>query len=77
MDTHYSTVAATVDIYEIRVRGHLDRRRVQRWTEVNVTHQPNGETTLTGPIPDQAALFGLLNQLRDLGIPLIAVNRKD
>ena len=44
---------------------------------MNVRHQSNGETVITGPIPDQSALYGLLNRLRDLGIPLLAVNRLD
>lgn len=76
MNTRDLMAATTADIYEIRVRGHLDHRRMQHWTGIEVTHRPDGDTTLSGPIPDQAALFGLLNQLRDLGIPLIAVNRK-
>jgi hypothetical protein len=41
-----------------------------------ITHNPNGETIITGPILDQAALYGLLNRLRDLGIPLLSVNIK-
>ncbi|RMF03820.1 MAG: hypothetical protein D6768_04955 [Chloroflexi bacterium] len=76
MSTHNSTAAGAADIYEIRVQGHLEHRRMQHWTDIEVTHLPNGDTILNGPIPDQAALFGLLNQLRNLGIPLIAVNRK-
>ena len=62
-------------IYEIRVEGHLEQRRLTAFDQLTVTHQPDGETALTGPLLDQAALYGLLNWLRDLGIPLVAVNR--
>jgi hypothetical protein len=62
------------DIYEIRVKGHLDERRIHSLGELKVAHTSGGETVLTGLIPDQAALYGLLNRLRDLGIPLLAVN---
>lgn len=63
------------EFYEIRVKGHLDKRHVKLIEDINVVHQPNGETVLTGAIPDQAALYGLLNRLRDLGVPLVSVNR--
>ena len=63
------------ETYEIRVEGHLDQRRVSDFNNLTVTHHLNGETALAGPIPDQAALYGLLNWLRDLGISLVSVNR--
>lgn len=60
--------------YEIRVRGHL----LPEWTAVfegiEITCQPDGDTSLTGFLPDQAALYGLLLRLRDLGLTLISVN---
>jgi hypothetical protein len=62
-------------IYEIRIEGHLAPRRFQQFEDLKVTHQPNGETHLVGPIPDQAALYGLLNWLRDLGAALVSVKR--
>lgn len=63
--------------YEIRVKGHLDARRM-RWLEgLEVTLDPNGETILRGPIIDQAALHGLLNRIRDLGLQLLLVKRTD
>jgi hypothetical protein len=62
-------------IYEIRIEGHLAPRRFQQFEDLVVTHQPNGETHLVGPIPDQAALYGLLNWLRDLGASLVSVRR--
>ena len=61
--------------YEIRVTGHLAPHRFHGFDQMLITHHPNGETLITGPIPDQAALFGLLNWLYDLGIPLVSVNR--
>jgi hypothetical protein len=60
--------------YEIRVQGHLERRRIRTFEGLMITHQANGETLISGPIQDQAALYGLLNWLRDLGIPLLSVN---
>jgi hypothetical protein len=61
--------------YEIRVTGHIASHRFHGFDHLTITHQPNGETMITGPIPDQAALFGLLNWLYDLGISLVPVNR--
>lgn len=62
-------------IYEISVKGHLDQSRIHTLIEgITITHRPNGETIITGHFPDQSALYGLLNRLRDLGIPLLSVN---
>lgn len=61
--------------YQIRLKGHLDLRQ-EEWLEgFSMTLHPDGETTLTGEIVDQAALYGLLLRIRDLGIPLLAINR--
>jgi hypothetical protein len=61
-------------IYEIRVKGHLG----QQWTDwfegLTITLEDNGDTLLTGPVVDQAALHGLLKKVRDLGMPLISVD---
>lgn len=63
--------------YEIRVKGHLDEGRM-RWLEgLSVTLHPNGETILSGPVMDQAALYGILNRIRDLGLTLLLVRRSD
>lgn len=62
------------DHYEIRIKGHLDRRRASWFEGLRITREENGETLLTGPVADQAALHGLLRKVRDLGIVLIAVN---
>jgi hypothetical protein len=61
--------------YEIRIEGHLALRRFQQFEGLVVTHHPSGETRLVGSIPDQAALYGLLNWLRDLGASLVSVKR--
>jgi hypothetical protein len=61
--------------YEIRVGGRLDPRWSQRLAGLEVLPQPEGESLLRGPVADQAALYGLLSRLRDLGVVLISVLR--
>ncbi|MCP4541030.1 MAG: hypothetical protein GY832_28170 [Chloroflexi bacterium] len=62
-------------IYEIRVKGHLDSPHWSKWFgDMTVTVDEAGETTLSGPVIDQAALHGLLAKIRDLGLPLLSVN---
>ncbi len=61
-------------LYEIKVQGHLEKRRIQTMEQLTVEHNSNGQTVLCCPIADQSALYGLLNRLRDLGIPLVSVN---
>jgi len=63
--------------YEIRIKGHLDARWADRFDGLTITLEDNGDTRLTGPVVDQAALHGLLKRVRDLGIPLLSVNRID
>ena len=60
---------------EIRVQGHLDERWCDWFSGLTITHEANGDTRLTGQIPDQAALYGHLRKVRDLGMPLLSVNR--
>jgi hypothetical protein len=60
--------------YEIRVKGHLDNRWAEWFESLTITLEENGDTLLTGPVVDQAALHGLLKKVRDLGIPLLSVN---
>jgi hypothetical protein len=62
--------------YRIRVRGHLDARWSAWFGGLAVTHEPDGDTTLAGLLPDQAALYGLLSRLRDLNLTLLAVDRR-
>lgn len=62
-------------LYEIRLRGHLSSYRAQLFEGLVMVLGPDGETVLTGPVTDQAALHGLLNKIRDLGVPLLSVKR--
>jgi hypothetical protein len=61
-------------LYEIRLKGHLDDRWAERIGDVTITLEDNGNTLLTCPVIDQAALHGLLKRVRDLGLPLLSVN---
>jgi hypothetical protein len=61
-------------LYEIRIKGHLNNRRAAWFEGLTVTREENGNTVLTGRV-DQAALYGLLRKVRDLGMPLISVTR--
>lgn len=61
--------------YEIRIKGHLDSRWNDWFENVSISLEDNGETVLTATVIDQAALHGLLRKVRDLGLPLISVNR--
>jgi hypothetical protein len=64
------------DIYQIRVQGHFDRDWSAWFEGMTISNQPNGEAVLLGPLVDQAALYGLLIKIRDLGLPLLAVARQ-
>ena len=58
---------------EIRIKGHLDNRWTGWFDGLTITRADNGDTVLTGPVIDQAALHGLLRKVRDLGLPLVSV----
>ena len=64
-------------LYEIRLKGHLDDRWAAWFGGLTITREDNGETCLTGPVVDQAALHGLLRKVRDLGMPLVSVMHVD
>ena len=68
LDTGHPTV------YEIRIEGHLGREWTDWFEGLNITLEDEDETVLTGPVVDQAALYGLLKKVRNLGMPLISVN---
>jgi len=60
-------------VYQIRIKGHLGRQWADWFGGLTITLEDNGETLLTGPVVDQAALHGLLRKVRDLGLPLVSV----
>ena len=60
--------------YEIRLKGHLDTRWAAWFDGLALSHDRDGTTVIHGPVADQAALYGLLQKTRDLGLPLISVN---
>jgi hypothetical protein len=61
--------------YQIRIKGHLGREWTDWFGGLTITLEDNGDTFLTGTVVDQAALHGLLKKVRDLGMPLISVNK--
>ena len=61
--------------YEIRVKGHLDSRWAAWFDGLAIVYGSDGTTMIHGPVADQAALHGLLQKIRDLGLPLISVNQ--
>ena len=60
--------------YEIRLKGHLDARWADQFEHMRFTHTSDGTTIISGPVVDQAALYGLLKKVRDLGMALISLN---
>ncbi len=64
-------------IYQIRVKGHLGPQWTDWFEGLTITLEDNGQTLLTCPVVDQAALYGLLRKVRDLGLPLISVTRAE
>ncbi|MCB9420196.1 MAG: hypothetical protein H6667_10340 [Ardenticatenaceae bacterium] len=65
----------TPSIYAIRIKGHLDQQWSDWFGGLTITNLEDDETLLTGPVTDQAALHGVLAKLRDLGLPLLSVQR--
>jgi hypothetical protein len=62
-------------IYQVRIKGHLDDQWSVWFENATITLEEDGDTLLTLPVIDQAALHGLLKKIRDLGMPLLSVNR--
>jgi hypothetical protein len=69
---HIGSYVAFVQ-YEIRVKGHLDARSAAWFDGLTLVALEDGTTLIHGPIVDQAALHGVLNRLRDVGIPLLSL----
>jgi hypothetical protein len=63
--------------YELRVGRHLDDRWAEWFGDMTITREPDGTTTMRGPVADQAALHGILIKIRDLGMVLLAVRPID
>jgi hypothetical protein len=73
--THASTEACYEPRkYKIRIKGHLDDKWAEWFEGMTITLEEDGDTLLTGPVVDQAALHGLLKKVRDLGLPLVSVS---
>jgi hypothetical protein len=61
-------------VYQIRIKGQLDSQWTDWFEGLIITWEEDGDTLLTGPVVDQAALHGLLKKVRDLGIPLVSIS---
>jgi hypothetical protein len=64
------------EYYEFTIQGHIDHHWAAWFEQLTITHLDGGETRLSGPVVDQAALHGILNRIRDLGMPLLSVRRE-
>ena len=62
-------------VYQIRLKGHLGREWTDWFDGLTITLEEDGDTLLSGPVADQAALHGVLMRIRDLGLPLVSVHR--
>ena len=62
-------------VYQIRIKGYLGDQWTDWFDGLTITLEDNGDTLLTGLVVDQAALHGLLKKVRDLGMPLLSVDR--
>jgi hypothetical protein len=66
----------TPAFYEIRVQGHIGDSWSSWFEGMTIRHEESGETLLSGSLPDEAALHGVLMKIRDLGLPLVEVKRR-
>ena len=63
--------------YEIRIKGHLDTRWAAWFDGLTITHDSDGTTIIHGLVTDQAVLHGLLQKVRDLGLPLVSISQAE
>ena len=63
--------------YEIRLKGHLDSRWAAWFDGLSLTNENDGTTIICGPVADQSALHGLLQKVRDLGLPLVSITQPE
>jgi len=68
------TSTSNAKVYEIRIKGHLEARWGQWFNGLTITLEESGNTLLSGPLADQAALHGILKKVRDLGLTLLSVH---
>lgn len=61
-------------VYQIRIKGHLGQQWKEWFDGLTITLEEDGNTLLSGPVVDQAALHGILKKIRDVGVPLLSVN---
>ncbi len=71
----YPTITPTEPtVYQIRIKGHLGSQWTDWFEGLTITLEEDGDTLMTGPVIDQAALHGVLKKVRDIGLPLISVS---
>ena len=73
--TNLETEPCQPVVYQVRIKGHLGGQWQDWFGGLAISLEDNGETLLTGPVADQAALHGLLRRVRDLGMPLVSIIR--
>jgi hypothetical protein len=76
LDLNLRTQTMT-EIYQIRIKGHLDPDWAAEFDGLTLSHLEDGTTLLQGTVADQAALHGILTRIRDLGLPLITVHKSE
>jgi hypothetical protein len=65
----------TSENYEIKIQGHLDTKWSEWFYGLSITHEPDGATTLSGPLPDQIVLHSVLDRIRDMNLPLLSIRQ--
>jgi hypothetical protein len=74
---NYKTDSSQPLVYQIRIKGHLGQQWIDWFDGLSITLEEDGDTLLTGLVIDQAALYGLLKKVRDLGLPLVSVSPRE